>query len=151
MLATAGFALRMAAAGLHGLSVLAFSPYPGSAEYDALAADGRIAGDGTDDAYVYGSLLRSAGGARELVAGARAPGRCRAVQLSILGSFFAVVVGAATVAGRAGGGLGNPTDARRRCSTSFLATKAKQIARRFFPARDRLTASESGGLVLRSG
>lgn len=57
LLETWGFTLRMALDGLHSLGVMVFAPYPGSALYTQLDAQGRIA---HDDAYRYGSLLRAA-------------------------------------------------------------------------------------------
>lgn len=145
VLATAVFALRMAAAGLHGLSVLAFSPYPGSAEYDALAAEGRIADDDRD---LYGSLLRSAAG-RASWSPVLGPRTLQAVQLSVLAAFFATSwarrpwrAGQAAVA-----------VVRRRQATvldQFLATKASQIASSMRQRAGRWLR-RGRGLVLRSG
>lgn len=52
---------RLADDGLHTLGVMIFTPYPGSAIYEELRDSGRIR---EDDAWLYGALLRSAGGGR---------------------------------------------------------------------------------------
>lgn len=145
VLATAGFALRMAAAGLHGLSVLAFSPYPGSAEYDALAEQGRIV---DDDRYVYGSLLRSAAG-RASWSPVLGPRALQVAQLSILGAFFAASW--ARRPWRAGQAVAAAV--RRRQATvldQFLATKTSQIVASL---RQRAAAvlRRRAGVVLRTG
>ncbi len=48
VLKTLAFVTRVAWAGVHDLACYAFSPYPGSALYDRLVAEGRIATDGDD-------------------------------------------------------------------------------------------------------
>jgi radical SAM superfamily enzyme YgiQ (UPF0313 family) len=85
LLKTWRFTLALARRGLHALGVLVFAPYPGSEAYDRLAAAGRIV---HDDAYRYGSLLRSVGAGR-----AYHPRwsrrRLAAVQLAMLSTFYA--------------------------------------------------------------
>ena len=53
--------IKMAIAGLHGISVMMFSPYPGSAYYKELKDKKRIKVDST---YIYSSLDRSGASAR---------------------------------------------------------------------------------------
>ena len=81
---TARFVAKMAGAGLHTLSVMVFAPYPGSALYEELRARGRLQ---HDEAWVYGSLLRSAGGTRSHHE-RWGPRRLFALQLGLLGGFF---------------------------------------------------------------
>lgn len=83
---TARYIARLARAGLHSLSVIVFAPYPGSEAYAQLEAAGRIV---IDEAYVYGSLLRSAGGTRS-VHPRWSRRRLLTTQLGLLGWFFAV-------------------------------------------------------------
>lgn len=59
--ATLGLVLRLAADGCHTVAIIVFAPYPGSEEYRRLLDAGAIR---FDDAYYFGSLLRSAGGLR---------------------------------------------------------------------------------------
>lgn len=81
---TARFIAAMAHAGLHTLSVIVFAPYPGSAQYDELRARGRLQ---HDEAWAYGSLLRSAGGTRSHHE-RWGPRRLLALQLGLLTGFF---------------------------------------------------------------
>lgn len=87
--ATAGFIAKMAWAGLHTLSVLVFSPYPGSEAYQQALVRGELV---RDEAWVYGSLLRSRGGGRNArgVHPRWSPRRLLALQLALLGGFFAI-------------------------------------------------------------
>lgn len=86
VVATARFVAKLARAGLHTLSVLVFAPYPGSALYEQLAATGRLQ---HDERWIYGSLLRSAGGARSHHE-RWSMRRLLALQLGLLGGFFAL-------------------------------------------------------------
>ena len=80
------YILDLARDGLHTLSVLVFAPYPGSEEFDRLRRAQKLV---PDDIWIYGSLLRSAGGTRthHETLSARTLG---ALQLGFLISFFLV-------------------------------------------------------------
>jgi anaerobic magnesium-protoporphyrin IX monomethyl ester cyclase len=77
---------RMAGHGLHGLSVLVFSPYPGGALHRELRARGQLREDAR---WRYASLLRSAGGGGLPLASEPVRGRL-AVQLAMLAGFHAL-------------------------------------------------------------
>lgn len=82
---TARYMLRLASAGLHTVSVMVFAPYPGSALYEQLAVTDALV---HDERWIYGSLLRSAGGLRSHHE--RWSGRqLFALQMGLLGGFFA--------------------------------------------------------------
>ncbi|MFO0631717.1 MAG: radical SAM protein [Nannocystaceae bacterium] len=87
--ATAGFIAKMAWAGLHTLSVMVFSPYPGSEAYAQALSRGQLV---RDEAWIYGSLLRSRGGGRNTrgVHPRWSPRRLLALQLGLLVGFFAI-------------------------------------------------------------
>ena len=81
---------RMAAHGLHGLSVLVFSPYPGGALHEELRAQGRLREDAR---WRYASLLRSAGGGPSrsgAASGGGGPGIELALQMAMLAGFHAL-------------------------------------------------------------
>jgi len=118
-------ALNMAVMGLHGLSVLVFAPYPGSADYDALDREGRIA---HDEAYLYGSLLRSAGSFRSYHPdwGGRT---LWSVQFAMLLSFYGLQYGLRPV--RAAQVVGNLwRDRQDTVMDQFLAAKIGTARRR---------------------
>ncbi len=79
------FTQQLARDGLHSLGVMIFAPYPGSALYESLDAEGRIA---HDDGYRYGSLLRAAVRGDSYRTG-WSRSRLAAVQLAMLASFYA--------------------------------------------------------------
>ncbi|MCB9702838.1 MAG: B12-binding domain-containing radical SAM protein [Myxococcales bacterium] len=120
--ATCGLVLRLALDGCHTAAVIVFSPYPGSEEYRRLLDAGAIR---FDDAYYFGSLLRSAGGLRSYhpLLGARA---LLGLQLGALVAFFA-----GQFARRPWRALGVLDRLRRGEESSvleqFLATKLRQV------------------------
>ncbi|MEZ4454393.1 MAG: radical SAM protein [Nannocystaceae bacterium] len=120
--ATCGLVLRLALDGCHTAAVIVFSPYPGSEEYRRLVDAGAIR---FDDAYYFGSLLRSAGGLRSYhpLLGARA---LLGLQLGALVAFFA-----GQFARRPWRALEVIDRLRRGEETSvleqFLATKLRQL------------------------
>jgi radical SAM superfamily enzyme YgiQ (UPF0313 family) len=57
--ATLRYLGKLAFLGMHRVSVMTFSPYPGSADYARLESELTF-----DDAYIYGALFRSGGRAR---------------------------------------------------------------------------------------
>ena len=85
LLQTWRFTLRMAFDGLHSLGVMVFAPYPGSALYGALDAEGKIT---HDDAYRYGSLLRAGTSGTSYREG-WSRRRLTTVQLAMLATFYA--------------------------------------------------------------
>jgi radical SAM superfamily enzyme YgiQ (UPF0313 family) len=121
---TLAYLVRLAHAGLHTVSVMVFAPYPGSALYDRLRADGRIV---LDDRWFYGSLLRSAGGSRSHH-GRWGGRRLFGLQLGLLFAFFT-----AAFARRPQRIVRTAIDvARGRQRTvleQLLATKANQLRR----------------------
>lgn len=89
LLRTVGFIVALARGGLHSLSVMVFAPYPGSEEFRRLAEAGRIE---FDERYLYGSLLRSAGGLRSYHP-TLGPRELLATQLGLLLLFFGLQYG----------------------------------------------------------
>ncbi len=119
---TVRFIVQLARAGLHSLSVMVFAPYPGSAEFDRLRESGAIA---FDDAYLYGSLLRSAGGLRSYspVQSAR---QLLATQLGMLLLFFAAQY--TLRPGRAVALVSRAVRGRQETVVDqFVGTKARQL------------------------
>lgn len=116
--------VKLALDGSHTASVMIFAPYPGSSEYDALDAEGRIVHDAR---FFYGSLLRSAAGSSYHPRwGAR---RLLAMQLGMLATFFAVEY--AVRPWRLAGVARNLAGGRQEIVLEqLLATKARQLARR---------------------
>ncbi len=124
--ATFGLVLRLAADGCHTVAIIVFAPYPGSQEYNELLDAGAIR---FDDAYYFGSLLRSAGGLRSYHPwlGARA---LLGLQLGGLVAFFA---GQFMIRPRRGLDLLRRLQRGEESSVldQFLATKIQQ----FWPSR----------------
>lgn len=85
LITTWKFTLRMALDGLHSLGVMVFAPYPGSALYERLNAEGQIS---HDDAYRYGSLLRAATAGKSYRDG-WSRRSLTTVQFAMLGTFYA--------------------------------------------------------------
>jgi len=133
--ASFGLVLRLAVDGCHTVAIIVFAPYPGSEEYKNLLDAGAIR---FDDAYYFGSLLRSAGGLRSYhpMLGARA---LLGLQLGGLIAFFA---GQFIVRPRRALGLLRRLSRGEQSSVldQFLMTKLQQL----WPKRHlRRTSSKS--------
>ncbi|MCA9654527.1 MAG: B12-binding domain-containing radical SAM protein [Myxococcales bacterium] len=126
-------AVRLARSGLHSLSVMVFAPYPGSEEYRRLEQAGRIV---HDERYLYGSLLRSAGGLTSYHPWL-SPRQLLALQLSMLLGFFAIQY--ARRPRRLGELLTNLVRGREQTVVDqFVATKLRQLGQgwQMSPASD---------------
>ncbi len=120
--ATLRFLARLALLGMHSVSVMTFSPYPGSEDYARLQSQIMF-----DDEYIYGSLFRSGGRARSYNPSIGSS-ELLAAQAAAFATFFGVQF--ARRPGRAVALLSNLARGRQETALDkFVSAKLAQLRR----------------------